>query len=61
MRWTIRYDGKCLGSVSTNHSMTDEEICLACGVELAYTEEDYICSPENGKYILDELEIEAEY
>lgn len=57
MRWLVKYEGEILGSVTTNHSMTGEEICDMAGVELARTEDDYLNSPENGKYILDELEI----
>lgn len=57
MRWLVKYDGEVLGSVLTNHSMTDEEICEMAGVQLARTEEDYEGAPENGKYILDDLEI----
>lgn len=60
MRWLVKYDGEVLGSVLTNHSMTDEEICEMAGVELARTEEEYFNSPENGKYVLDDLEIICE-
>ena len=41
----------------TNHRMTVEEICDFASVDLARTQEEYENSPENGKYILDELEI----
>lgn len=60
MRWIVKYDDEILGSVLTNHSMTDEEICDMAGVELAKTEEEYFNSPENGKYTLDDLEILCE-
>ena len=55
--YVVKFDGKEIGRVLTNHSMTDEEICESCGVELAITEEDFEGMPENGKYDLDELEI----
>jgi len=57
MKWLVKYDSEILGIVLTNHSMTDEEICEMAGVELARTEEEYENAPENGKYILDDLEI----
>lgn len=57
MKWLVKYDSEILGSVLTNRSMTDEEICEMAGVELARTEEDYFNSPENRKYIFDDLEI----
>lgn len=53
----VKYDGEVLGSVMTDHSMTDEEICDFAGVALAITEEDFMNMPENGKHDLDELEI----
>lgn len=55
--FVVKFDGEEIGRVLANHSMTDEEICEACGVELAITEEDFEDMPENGKYDLDELEI----
>lgn len=57
MKWLVKYDGEVLGSVTVNHSMTDEEICHYAGVELAKTQEDYEGTPENGKHILEDLEI----
>lgn len=60
MKWTVKYDGEILGSVLTNHGMTDEEICEMAGVELAITREDFENMPENGKYDLEELEIVGE-
>ncbi len=57
MKWLVKYNDEILGSVLTNHSMTDEEICEMAGVELAKTQEDYEGSPENGKYILETLDI----
>lgn len=57
MRWLVKYDGEVLGSVLTNHRMSAEEICDFASVDLARTQEEYENSPENGKYILDELEI----
>lgn len=60
MRHLVKYDGEILGSVLTNHSMTDEEICEMAGVELARTEEEHLNSPENGKYVLDDLKIICE-
>lgn len=60
MKWVVKFDNKVLGSVLTNRSMTDEEICEAAGVELAHTQDEYENSPENGKYDLDELEIVEE-
>lgn len=57
MKWNIKMNGEVIGTVLTNHSMTDEEICEAAGVDLAITEEDFSGMPENGKYDLDDLEI----
>lgn len=57
MKWLVKSDGEIIGSVTTDHSMTDEEICELAGVELARTQEDYEGCPENGKYILEDLEI----
>lgn len=57
MTYEIRFDGEVLGKVETNRSMTLEEICDACGVELAQTEEDYNGMPENGKYDWEFLEV----
>ena len=57
MRWLVKYENELLGSVLTNHRMSDEEICDFAGVDLARTQEEYENSPENGKYILDDLEI----
>lgn len=51
-------DGEVIGTVLSNHSMTDEEICEAAGIELAQTQEDYENMPENGMYDLDDLTIE---
>ena len=60
MKWIVKFEGEILGMVTTNNSMTDEEICEAAGVELAHTQDEYEHSPENGKYDLDELEIVEE-
>lgn len=60
MRYIIKFDGEEIGAVTTNRSMTDEEICDFAGVELAITEEDFMNMPENGKHDLDELEIVEE-
>lgn len=60
MKWLIKYNNEVLSSVLTNHSMTAEEICNAADIQLAITQDDYECSPENGKYILDDLEIVEE-
>ncbi len=60
MRWIVKYDGEEIGSVLTNHSMSMEEICEMSGVELAITQEEYEHSPENGKYIPDDLDIVSE-
>lgn len=57
MKWLVKYDGEVLGSVLTNHRMTVEEICDFASVDLARTQEEYENAPENGKYILDDLEI----
>lgn len=57
MKWNVKFDGEIIGSVLTNHSMTDEEICEMAGVDLAITQEDFEGMPENGKYDLEELEI----
>ena len=57
MRGLVKYENELLGSVLTNHRMSDEEICDFAGVDLARTQEEYENSPENGKYILDDLEI----
>ena len=60
MKYIVKFENEVIGSVTTNHSMTDEEICEMAGVELAITEEDFMNMPENGKYDLDELEIVEE-
>lgn len=60
MKWLIKFEGEVIGEILTNHSMTEEEICEYAGVELAVTEEDFEGMPENGKYNLEELEIEME-
>ena len=60
MKWLVKYDSEIIGSVTTNHSMTDEEICETAGIDLARTQEDYEGAPENGKYILENLEIVEE-
>ena len=43
-------NNEVVAELTTNRSMTYEEICDACGVELAQTEEDFAGMPENGKY-----------
>ena len=50
----IFYNGKQIGSLVTNHSMTDEEVCEACGIELCVTEEEWV---EDKNYFLEDLEI----
>ena len=60
MKWLVKSDGEIIGSVTTNHSMTDEEICEIAGIDLARTRDDYEGCPENGKYILEDLEIVEE-
>lgn len=60
MKYIVKFENEVIGSVTTNHSMTDEEICDFAGVELAITQEDFEGMPENGKYDLDELEFEDE-
>jgi hypothetical protein len=60
MIFVIKSNGEVVGNVLANHSMTDEEICEAAGVELAMTQDDFENMPENGKYDLDELEIVEE-
>lgn len=57
MRWIVKFEDEILGSVLTDHAMTNEEICEFAGVELAVTQQDFENMPENGKYDLDELEI----
>ena len=57
MKYIVKFENEVIGSVTTNHSMTDEEICEMAGVALAITQEDFEGMPENGKYDLDELEI----
>lgn len=59
-KYVVMYEGNELGSVITNggiadHSMNLEEIYKLCGVDLAHTEDEYEHSPENGKYIIDDL------
>ena len=58
MKWEIinKANGEEIASLLTNHSMTEEEICEACGVELARTEEDFRGMPENGKYDIECLD-----
>jgi hypothetical protein len=60
MKWTVKFENEVLGTVLTNHNMTADEICEMAGVELAITQEDFENMPENGKYYLEELEIEGE-
>lgn len=57
MKRIIRFEGEIIAELTTNHSMTDEEVCEACGIELARTQEDYENIPENGMYDIDDLEI----
>jgi hypothetical protein len=59
-RFFVMEDDNLLGSVITDRSMTDEEICEAAGVELAISEEDFNGMPENGKHDLEDLTIEPE-
>ena len=57
MKHVIKFDGKIIAELTTNHSMTNEEICEACGIEIAITQEDFEGLPENGMYDIDDLEI----
>lgn len=59
MNYIVSYNGLVLGKICTSRTMTNEEICKCAGVSLARTEEDYFHSPENGKYILEELKIDC--
>lgn len=54
MRYLIKFENETIGSVMTNNSLTDEQICEIAGVKLAVTKEDF--ESENG-YALEELEI----
>lgn len=60
MKWVVKINEEVLGRVLTNHTMTNEEICLTAGVDLAVTEEGFNGIPQNGKYDLAELEIMEE-
>lgn len=58
------FDGetdKLIGKLICNHRMTDEEICDACGIKLAKTQEDFEGMPENGMYDLGMLAIVYTY
>ena len=57
MRYLIKFENETIGSVMTNNSLTDEQICEIAGVKLAVTKEDF--ESENG-YALEELEIVEE-
>ena len=57
MRYVIKFDGKEIGAVIANHSMTDEEICEMADVKLMVTQEDF--ENEDG-YDLNDLEIVTE-
>ena len=57
MRYLIKFENETIGSVMTNNSLTDEQICELAGVKLAVTKEDF--ESENG-YALEELEIVEE-
>lgn len=59
MRYAIMYGEEHLSTLTCNGGMTDEEICEACGIELATTQEEYEHAPENGMYALDSLTIIA--
>ena len=58
MRLYIRNkeNNEVIAALTTNRRMTQEEVCEACGVELARTEEDFRGMPENGKYDIEDLE-----
>lgn len=58
MKHIIKFEDEIIATLTANHSMTDEEICEACGIELAITEEDFENMPENGKYDISELVID---
>lgn len=60
MRWIVKYGDEILGSVLAGSRMTDEEICDFAGVSLARSEDEYLNSPDNGFYILDDLDIFSE-
>lgn len=54
MKYVVSFNNEVLGSVITNHSMTDEEICEMAGVKIAVTQADF--ENEDG-YSIDDLEI----
>ena len=57
MRYVVQFEGKEIGAVITNHSMTNEEICEMSSVKLMITKEDY----ESGNgYDIEDLEFEQE-
>lgn len=57
MRWFVKYGDQVLGSALVGSRMTDEEICNLADVPLAKSEEEYLNSPDNGFYILEDLDI----
>ncbi len=58
MRLYIRNkeNNEVIAALTTNRRMTQEEVCEACGIELAITQEDYDGMPENGKYDIECLD-----
>lgn len=53
----VMYEEKVLGSVVYSGGKTIEEIVTSCGVTLATTEDDWINSPDNEKYSLEDLAV----
>lgn len=60
MKLIVKFEGSEIGSVITNQSLTDEEICTSAGVDLAITQDDFEGMPDNGKFDINELEIVEE-
>ncbi len=54
----VYYGNEVIGRLVGGVGMTDEEICEACGIRLAHTQEEYEGAPENGMYSLDDLVID---
>ena len=57
MKWLVKDEERIIGSVVTNNSMTDEEICEMAGIKLAHTQEEYENLDSNGMYDLEALRI----
>lgn len=60
MRHIIKFEGEVIGSVLTNHSMTEEEILYFADIQIAKTEDDFLGMPENGMYDFNDLVFEEE-